>query len=1065
MCRAFYFSKVISDKTAKLQLCPYHRFSRIVHGLVILALCIPLTVRAIGVSTLVVDLTPIPYQVGFDISSRWYPLDQPNPISAHEALFFVGWDETNGVELWKSDGTTRGTVLVKDIYPGNGDAKPAQFVLTDKTLFFTADDGSSGQELWKTDGTPNGTVQVKDIITGPQGSSPKNLTLVNNILFFSVASENNSDELWKSDGTVTGTVQIKAAFPLLTSGPNLSDFTVANNKLFFTATDGISGRELWTSDGSEAGTTLVTDIEPGTNGSSPSYLTGVSGTVFFVILNDSDDELWKSDGTKSGTVLVQNFGKDFVFNLFAVNETLFFMRRDNNSAVVSLWKSNSTGAGTTLIREFEKGSLDHLTNLNNALLFFFNASSDLTNPKHSLWRSDGTTDGTIMLHEFDHAPAVATTVTSNGVLFFSENANPLNNELWISDGTFSNTRAIFALGEGRVDYLTSVSNTIFFFKFCETTDCGLWRILDTTTVLLKPLVPAQGSSVIKQFVLRSKELFFTRSFINDNKVANKTLWKTDGTTANSKPIKTFSDTSFNNPNPFVLMNQLLFFIADDGSGTKLWRSDGTTEGTTIVKDSRTTALIHMEERLFFVTQPDGNVSLELWKSDGTGAGTLLVKRIDYTELPCYVWLSDMISAQGIVFFSVNIASICTPKSMTYVSEIWKTDGTDLGTARVKRFGEARSTMYGNTTPASLAELTDVNGTLFFAARETGDINVLWRSDGTLEGTIALTLSGSTAHYTPTELTNVDGTLFFRIDDGVHGPELWKSDGTVAGTTLVKDILPGSLGSMPTELTAVKGKLFFSANDGNSGRELWQSDSTTEGTVLVKEILPGPGGAVPQQLTNINNSLVFSASDGQHGVEAWWSNGTAEGTTLIQDIAPGTANANPDQFTFAGHQLFLTANDGLAGQELWSLRSFTEKVEVEGGELRSWLDHTTYQFPRGTFSAPVTVTHTLSEPAQLAPVNLWQPVRTFELRATDRETGASVQPRQPYSLTAQYTEAELGVVNEETVALYYWDGQQWSREANSTVDVTNHLITANPTHIALWAIGGETYPLFLPIAGK
>ena len=33
-------------------------------------------------------------------------------------LFFVGSDAANGSELWKSDGTTAGTVRIKDICSG-----------------------------------------------------------------------------------------------------------------------------------------------------------------------------------------------------------------------------------------------------------------------------------------------------------------------------------------------------------------------------------------------------------------------------------------------------------------------------------------------------------------------------------------------------------------------------------------------------------------------------------------------------------------------------------------------------------------------------------------------------------------------------------------------------------------------------------------------------------------------------------------------------------------------------------------------------------------------------------
>jgi ELWxxDGT repeat protein len=41
-----------------------------------------------------------------------------------DTVFFNGCDEINGCELWKSDGTPEGTVLVKDIFPGGWDSDP-----------------------------------------------------------------------------------------------------------------------------------------------------------------------------------------------------------------------------------------------------------------------------------------------------------------------------------------------------------------------------------------------------------------------------------------------------------------------------------------------------------------------------------------------------------------------------------------------------------------------------------------------------------------------------------------------------------------------------------------------------------------------------------------------------------------------------------------------------------------------------------------------------------------------------------------------------------------------------
>jgi ELWxxDGT repeat protein len=68
----------------------------------------------------------------------------------------------NGIELWRSDGTPAGTVLVKNINPG-GDSSPSQLKNFNGALAFTADDGSHGRELWRSDGTGPGTMQVRNM--------------------------------------------------------------------------------------------------------------------------------------------------------------------------------------------------------------------------------------------------------------------------------------------------------------------------------------------------------------------------------------------------------------------------------------------------------------------------------------------------------------------------------------------------------------------------------------------------------------------------------------------------------------------------------------------------------------------------------------------------------------------------------------------------------------------------------------------------------------------------------------------------------------------------------------
>lgn len=92
-------------------------------------------------------------------------------IAMGNTAFFAATSFTYGTELWKSDGTTDGTVMVKDINPGTSSSYLSKLTILGNTLYFIANDGTSGTELWKSDGTPEGTLLVKDINPGASSSS------------------------------------------------------------------------------------------------------------------------------------------------------------------------------------------------------------------------------------------------------------------------------------------------------------------------------------------------------------------------------------------------------------------------------------------------------------------------------------------------------------------------------------------------------------------------------------------------------------------------------------------------------------------------------------------------------------------------------------------------------------------------------------------------------------------------------------------------------------------------------------------------------------------------------
>ncbi len=373
-------------------------------------------------------------------------------------LFFTADDGVHGRELWKSNGTEAGTVMVKDIYPLSNGSDPQYLTNVNGTLFFSAghttmSGGELYRELWKSDGTEAGTVMVKDLNAGSPGR-PRHLTNVNGTLFFT-AYDNTDNELWKSDGTEAGTVMVKNIAPRL-KFESFPDFlTNVNGTLFFSANDHVHGRELWKSDGTEAGTVMVKNIHPDPldieleDSSTPLHLTAVGGLLFFTADDGSTGrELWKSDGTEAGTVRVGD-----IWGLTIGSEPLWithfgfivaFSANDGLSGR-ELWGSR-LGLDTYLIKDIrtvlgypELSSDPQYLTVVGDTLFFAATAADGT--ARELWKSDGTQAGTVMVKDInplgDSSPYGLSNV--NESLYFSANDGVHGEELWKSDGTQAGT--------------------------------------------------------------------------------------------------------------------------------------------------------------------------------------------------------------------------------------------------------------------------------------------------------------------------------------------------------------------------------------------------------------------------------------------------------------------------------------------------------------------------------------------------------------------------------------------------------------------------------------------------
>lgn len=797
-------------------------------------------------------------------------------VVAQDRIFIM----TTSKELWVSDGTELGTHLVTAVVPSKFRYISNSPIALGNNILFEASIEREGvnyppaNALFISDGTEMGTKLVKDFYGS--GQQITKIGTVENKLYFSIASSEGNfayrDRLWVTDGSEAGTYKISdyAFDPAQAVGG-------ADEKIYFSASDAVlSQKRLWVTTGLSGEASLA----PGNNNiiiDPRVKMANVNGVLYFAgKANESlrNYSLYKYNPNElGGAQLVKEIiGSNPVLNSFEIsgisyisnlNERLFFSVYNDVSGFYELWKTDGSVAGNVLLNDSLSSKL--FTNAGGTI--YFNGYTKKTGSE--LWKSDGTLGGTVLVKDIfpgKIGAALSSLAYSGGYLLFAANDGLRGKEVWRSDGTAEGTTLVKDANTTLTNSSSPQNFTLFGSRLLFVADNGngsgkhVW-IMDSLgkeiTLLNGDIAPLSSLSVV------GKRAYFMGS--SDN--IKSGLFITDGTTGGTQLVKDLSQ-NYISVNRYIAADSLVYMYAynqSDGSW-EIWRSDGSSNGTFAI----ITGLTQLSQfyatlgNVLFFSHYDGRC----WSTHGTPESTQILKMFG-------AYVGGFINYRGSIYFSVQSGPD---------NGLWKSDGTPQGTLRI-----SNDMYFGNY-------ITVFKGELYFStAQPSNDVGYELYKFDTLTNSVRIVKDIRTGgNSVPQYLFDANGTLYFFALDAQSKKVLWRSDGTADGTVAVANV---GLTDMPLDIAVVDSTIYIY----NDKFELWQTNGASSGTFQFKDNnLAGVTYDIGQEVDSYNfasNSmevqgkrLFFAASSLNYGSELYvlgTHNGNLE---LCPPVASGELNA-------------------------------------------------------------------------------------------------------------------------------------------------------------------------------
>ncbi len=258
-------------------------------------------------TVLVKDINP---GAGHAIRRNYLPQQRDYKVFA-SALFFAADSGGSYSQLWHSDGTEAGTALVKNVCSGcnANNFSTGEFTILNDTLYLI----SEIKDMWRSDGTTDGTVQVQGPFAANWPNFPKYLTAADGALYMSGGNDVFTPDLWISDGTEAGTREVIN----FTDYGTPHQFSALNGKVYFLSDD-----NLYSTDGTEMGTQIESSLVVEVPTLKRSILVVWKNELYYLAkAADGKVNLYKTDGSANGEVRVsaqKNFSPFFQEPLYVV---------------------------------------------------------------------------------------------------------------------------------------------------------------------------------------------------------------------------------------------------------------------------------------------------------------------------------------------------------------------------------------------------------------------------------------------------------------------------------------------------------------------------------------------------------------------------------------------------------------------------------------------------------------------------------------------------------------------------------------------------------------------------